>query len=82
MTSILPNSPNSPTSRGHNTLALSKLEPELLLLIYIHGFKGTDDTFAKFPERLEHVLSETLPHLKVESLIFPAYEVCPFSCSP
>jgi hypothetical protein len=48
-------------------------------LIYIHGFKGTDETFAKFPERLEHVLSETLPHVKVESLIFPAYEVCLFS---
>lgn len=60
---------------GHDALALTKPEQEILLLIYIHGFKGTDTTFAEFPERLEHVLSETIPHVKVESLIFPAYEV-------
>ena len=66
---------SAPTTREHGALALTKPEPEILLLIYIHGFKGTDDTFAEFPERLEHILSETLPHVKVESLIFPAYEV-------
>jgi hypothetical protein len=65
----------APTTRGLDTLALTKPEPEILLLIYIHGFKGTDDTFAEFPERLEHILSETIPHVRIESLIFPAYEV-------
>lgn len=64
-----------PRTGGHVALALTKLEPEILLLIYIHGFKGTDDTFAEFPERLENIFSETIPHVKVESLIFPAYEV-------
>jgi len=66
---------STPTTSGHGALALTKPELEILLLIYIHGFKGTDDTFAEFPERLEHILSETIPHVKVESLIFPAYEV-------
>jgi len=69
-------STKSPTPRADD-LALSKPEPEILLLIYIHGFKGTDETFADFPERLEHILSETIPHIKVESVIFPAYEVMP-----
>jgi hypothetical protein len=66
---------SAPTTSGHSALALTKPEQEILLLIYIHGFKGADDTFAEFPERLEHILSETIPHVKVESLIFPAYEV-------
>lgn len=48
---------------------------ELLLLVYIHGFKGTDESFEKFPERLEHMLSETIPDVTVESRVFPAYEV-------
>ena len=48
---------------------------ELLLLVYIHGFKGTDESFGEFPERLEHMLSETIPDVTVESRVFPAYEV-------
>jgi hypothetical protein len=38
-------------------------------------FKGTDDTFGPFPERLQHVLSESVSNLKVECMVFPAYEV-------
>ncbi|KIM46388.1 hypothetical protein M413DRAFT_441480 [Hebeloma cylindrosporum] len=66
--------PKSPAPTTSDALALTKPEQEILLLIYIHGFKGTNDTFAGFPERLEHILSETIPHVRVESLIFPAYE--------
>lgn len=51
---------------------------DLLLLIFIHGFKGTDSSFAEFPQRLEHILTETLPDLKAESIVFPAYEVCAY----
>lgn len=47
---------------------------DLVLLIFIHGFKGTDSTFGEFPQRLEHILTETLADTKVESIIFPAYE--------
>jgi len=50
------------------------LPQDLLLVVFIHGFKGTDTTFAKFPERLRHILSETIPNVVVESIVFPAYE--------
>ncbi|CAL1701039.1 unnamed protein product [Somion occarium] len=47
---------------------------DLLLVVFIHGFKGTDSTFAQFPERLRHVLAETISDVVVESIVFPAYE--------
>ncbi|THH29141.1 hypothetical protein EUX98_g5046 [Antrodiella citrinella] len=50
------------------------LPQDLLLVVFIHGFKGTDTTFSKFPERLRHVLSETIPNVVVESIVFPSYE--------
>ncbi|KAJ3509253.1 hypothetical protein NLJ89_g5321 [Agrocybe chaxingu] len=51
-----------------------KAETELLLIIFIHGFKGTDETFGEFPKRLEHIISETVSNITVECLVFPAYE--------
>ncbi|KDR83957.1 hypothetical protein GALMADRAFT_111021 [Galerina marginata CBS 339.88] len=65
-------SPNTP--HGPDSLALMKVEPELLLLVFIHGFKGTDETFADFPKRIEHLLSQIVPQQKTEAVIFPAYE--------
>jgi len=56
-------------------LALTKSVPESLLVVFIHGFKGTDQTFREFPKRLEHILSETISNVRVECLVFPAYEV-------
>ncbi|RPD67340.1 hypothetical protein L226DRAFT_477730 [Lentinus tigrinus ALCF2SS1-7] len=47
---------------------------DLVLLIFIHGFKGDDSTFGEFPQRLAHILSESLPNTTVESVVFPAYE--------
>lgn len=41
----------------------------------MRSFKGTDSTFGGFPERLQHVLSETIPNVTVECIVFPAYEV-------
>ncbi|KAF4619528.1 hypothetical protein D9613_005253 [Agrocybe pediades] len=57
-----------------DSLALTTTKPDLLLLVFIHGFKGTDETFGDFPKRMEHLLSETIPQVKSESIIFPAYE--------
>ncbi|KAH8118775.1 hypothetical protein DFH11DRAFT_699520 [Phellopilus nigrolimitatus] len=58
-----------------NHLALAKpLPPDLLLIVFIHGFKGTDSSFAGFPERLRHMVSETVSNVVVESIVFPAYE--------
>ena len=49
--------------------------PDLVLVIYLHGFKGDESTFLKFPERMNHIVAETLPDCVVESVVFPAYEV-------
>jgi len=45
------------------------------------SFKGTNTTFENFPSRLEHVLKESIDSVKVECVLFPAYEVRPFSSS-
>ncbi|OCF60384.1 hypothetical protein L486_00017 [Kwoniella mangroviensis CBS 10435] len=47
---------------------------DLLLLVWVHGFKGNDVTFESFPERISHLLATTHPSLKVESRVFPAYQ--------
>ncbi|OJT09035.1 hypothetical protein TRAPUB_60 [Trametes pubescens] len=47
---------------------------DLVLIVFIHGFKGTDTTFGQFPERLQHILAESLDNTTVESIVFPAYE--------
>jgi hypothetical protein len=38
-------------------------------------FKGDDATFGDFPSRLQHMLSETVQGMVIESIVFPAYEV-------
>ncbi|PKS06039.1 hypothetical protein jhhlp_007873 [Lomentospora prolificans] len=45
-----------------------------LLLCFIHGFKGTDDTFRAFPDDLKKRVSEQLPDHRVESVVYPKYE--------
>ena len=50
---------------------------DLLLIVFVHGFKGTDETFGAFPKRLQHILTETIAEVSVECIIFPAYEVGP-----
>lgn len=49
-------------------------------------FKGTDHTFVQFPQRLQHILTETIHNTTVECVVFPAYEVyldgdCPSNVS-
>ncbi|KAG8754565.1 hypothetical protein FRC14_004945 [Serendipita sp. 396] len=51
-----------------------QLPPDLLLCVFVHGFKGNDSTFLDFPSRLEHNLRETVDNVTVESLLFPVYE--------
>ncbi|KAK4686754.1 hypothetical protein P7C73_g3373, partial [Tremellales sp. Uapishka_1] len=55
-------------------MALTAPPKDLLLLIYVHGFKGNDVTFESFPERVAHLLKATHPSLRVESRVFPAYQ--------
>ncbi|WOO85647.1 uncharacterized protein LOC62_07G009144 [Vanrija pseudolonga] len=47
---------------------------DVILLVWVHGFKGTDVTFEAFPERVKHVLEQTHPGLAVHSEVFPVYE--------
>lgn len=58
-----------------NPLAVVNVVSDLLLIVFIHGFKGDNHTFGKFPERLQHVLTETIPNSTVECTVFPVYEV-------
>ncbi|WWC89547.1 uncharacterized protein L201_004471 [Kwoniella dendrophila CBS 6074] len=53
---------------------MSTKPKDLLLLVWVHGFKGNDVTFESFPERISHLLATTHPSLKVESRVFPAYQ--------
>ncbi|KAF4333662.1 hypothetical protein FBEOM_12532 [Fusarium beomiforme] len=48
--------------------------PRTLLLCFIHGFKGTDNTFHEFPYDLKKVVARELPDDKVESIVYPKYE--------
>jgi hypothetical protein len=45
-----------------------------LLLVFIHGFKGGDDTFARFPPHLRALLSHALPHLTVVQVQYPKFD--------
>lgn len=66
-----------PRSPSKDDQTLVKHIPDLLIVVFVHGFKGTDETFGGFPERLQHILSETISDVAVECLVFPAYEVRP-----
>lgn len=45
-----------------------------LLLVFIHGFKGSDHTFHQFPHELAKALSQALPKINVLSVQYPQYE--------
>ncbi|GMK54501.1 hypothetical protein CspeluHIS016_0110870 [Cutaneotrichosporon spelunceum] len=49
-------------------------KPDLLVLVWVHGFKGNDVTFEGFPSRIVRILEDTHPSLQVQSHVFPAYE--------
>ncbi|CAI7647680.1 unnamed protein product [Penicillium pancosmium] len=45
-----------------------------LLFVFIHGFKGDDDTFARFPGDIRTLLGSHLSTLNIEVAIYPKYE--------
>ncbi|KAI0420963.1 hypothetical protein F5X98DRAFT_371448 [Xylaria grammica] len=46
-----------------------------LLLCFLHGFKGNDDTFRSFPEDLKAQVAKQLPEGdNVEAVVYPKYE--------
>lgn len=46
----------------------------VLLLVWVHGFRGGDDTFASFPSRIVDTLASLRPNLAVKALVYPAYD--------
>lgn len=46
----------------------------ILLLCFLHGFKGSDNTFGDFPKHLEQTVSQSLPDDLVTSVVYPKYE--------
>jgi hypothetical protein len=46
----------------------------VLLLCFIHGFKGNDDTFQNFPEDLKKTIYSNLEYDHIESVVYPKYE--------
>ncbi|KAK4198040.1 hypothetical protein QBC40DRAFT_96688 [Triangularia verruculosa] len=46
----------------------------ILLLCFIHGFKGDDDTFGSFPKHFQDIVTNNLPEHEVASVVYPKYE--------
>ncbi|CEQ39247.1 SPOSA6832_00751 [Sporobolomyces salmonicolor] len=46
--------------------------PELVLAVFLHGFKGNSDTFADFPQRLQHVLTQS--GIDLQPIVYPSYD--------
>ncbi|EHL03678.1 hypothetical protein M7I_0324 [Glarea lozoyensis 74030] len=45
-----------------------------LLLCFIHGFKGDDNTFGEFPANLKTLVAEGLPKVDVQAIVYPKFE--------
>ncbi|KAH8917996.1 hypothetical protein BT69DRAFT_1338601 [Atractiella rhizophila] len=68
-------SPLAAPSISFPGLALIKPPPTtILLLVFIHGFKGSSVSFSSFPSRLVSILSASLPNYSVHSLVYPTYD--------
>ncbi|KAM0792888.1 hypothetical protein ACM66B_002650 [Microbotryomycetes sp. NB124-2] len=50
------------------------MRDELLLLVFVHGFKGGADTFGAFPERVGHILSQSQPTVDVQPIVYPPFD--------
>ncbi|KAI9840171.1 MAG: hypothetical protein M1837_001884 [Sclerophora amabilis] len=47
---------------------------ESILLCFVHGFKGGEDSFYDFPQDLKESVGRSSPHLRPEVAIYPKYE--------
>lgn len=44
-----------------------------LLLVFVHGFRGTDTSFKDFPNRLQTILTNTVK-ADVDAIVYPSYK--------
>ncbi len=61
----------TPTSLAHRTMKPSQCKK--VLLVFIHGFLGSDQSFQEFPVHLQSRLTNEL-HLPVETIHYPKYD--------
>ncbi|KAJ5633819.1 hypothetical protein N7528_001661 [Penicillium herquei] len=47
---------------------------KIILLVFVHGFKGDDDTFGDFPDHFCAELSNKYPLVTVAKAVYPKYE--------
>ncbi|KAI5309106.1 hypothetical protein KEM55_004064 [Ascosphaera atra] len=45
-----------------------------LLIVFVHGFRGGNDTFGSFPTHLRALVSHRLPDIHVVARVYPQYE--------
>ena len=67
-------SPTSPTPMQAEKGKGKEPPKDNVLVVFIHGFKGDDETFQHFPDRLQHILSEAISDAVVDCVVFPQYE--------
>jgi hypothetical protein len=61
----------------HSSLINRHAEPNMkktVLLCFIHGFKGGDDTFGGFPEHLRALVQNGLPKIRILAIQYPKFE--------
>ncbi|KAI5811055.1 hypothetical protein DFH27DRAFT_6773 [Peziza echinospora] len=51
-----------------------KERKKTLLLVFVHGFQGDDDTFGEFPEHIKAITKHTIPSISIRTKVFPCYE--------
>ena len=62
----------SPSSKAlHDDSSIMK---KTLLLCFIHGFKGDDNTFGTFPSHLAALVRHGLPKVDVQAIVYPKFE--------
>ncbi|RUS26392.1 hypothetical protein BC938DRAFT_470821, partial [Jimgerdemannia flammicorona] len=52
-----------------------------LLLVFIHGFRGSDNTFKEFPSHLRTVLTNSLA-MDVDTVVYPHYKTKGYATAP
>lgn len=67
--------PTSAASASTSTSKAHKDNPRLAVLVFVHGFKGNDQTFGDYPSRLQHSIASTFgPESDVHAWVYPAFD--------
>ncbi|KAK3990227.1 hypothetical protein QBC44DRAFT_325919 [Cladorrhinum sp. PSN332] len=73
----LPSFYHSPSSSLEVSFAPVLTMKKTLLFVFIHGFKGNDQTFGhnlSFTTHLQRLVTKSLPNLNILTVIYPTYE--------